>query len=321
MRFTFSTDSLEPGERFEAFRDNLARRLFQFDMRYRGPAPYCGIIDLTMAGGVSFGRVHGSPAEFFRTRKVAHQCEESVWLLLNRRGRFRISQDDLSGDITPGDGFALESARAHEGECLVESDSWIVKIAEEATKPRQSRTVVNRAAILLANAPLTRLLHTVLDAHYRLGDIGHAEAAMRAGQYLADLVALAMGSSRDVAELAKQRGLKAAQLQAVLDDIGRHFAHPGLSAADLARRLGISGRYVHLLLEDTGLSFSEHVLEKRLAHAYAILESPGQLPARIGDIAFECGFSDLSHFNRSFRRRFGCTPSEVRAKGRTRGES
>jgi AraC-like DNA-binding protein len=30
-------------------------------------------------------------------------------------------------------------------------------------------------------------------------------------------------------------------------------------------------------------------------------------------IAYESGFGDLSHFNRAFRRRYGETPSEVRA--------
>ena len=33
---------------------------------------------------------------------------------------------------------------------------------------------------------------------------------------------------------------------------------------------------------------------------------------RISDIAFDCGFNDLSYFNRAFRKRFGATPSELR---------
>jgi AraC-like DNA-binding protein len=32
----------------------------------------------------------------------------------------------------------------------------------------------------------------------------------------------------------------------------------------------------------------------------------------ISMIAFAAGFSDLSHFNRTYRRRFGETPSETR---------
>jgi AraC-like DNA-binding protein len=30
-------------------------------------------------------------------------------------------------------------------------------------------------------------------------------------------------------------------------------------------------------------------------------------------MASECGFGDLSYFNRAFRRRFGATPTDVRA--------
>jgi AraC family transcriptional regulator, positive regulator of tynA and feaB len=32
----------------------------------------------------------------------------------------------------------------------------------------------------------------------------------------------------------------------------------------------------------------------------------------IGSIAFDWGFSDLSHFTRRFRQRFGCTPRDWR---------
>jgi AraC-like DNA-binding protein len=35
---------------------------------------------------------------------------------------------------------------------------------------------------------------------------------------------------------------------------------------------------------------------------------------RISDIAFACGFNDLSYFNRCFRRRFGLTPTAARGK-------
>jgi AraC-like DNA-binding protein len=215
----------------------------------------------------------------------------------------------------------LDAHRVHEGECLVESDTWVIKVPADATKLLRRKDAANRAAILPASAPLTRLLHALLDAHHRLGGVECPEAELRLGQFLADLVVLATGPSRDGADLMKKRGLKAAQLQAVLDDIGRNFSRAGFSATDVAGRLGISARYVHLLLEETGSSFSEHVLESRLMYAYEMLLSPAWLSTRIGDIAFESGFSDLSHFNRSFRGRFGCTPGDVRAKGKAESRS
>jgi AraC-like DNA-binding protein len=42
------------------------------------------------------------------------------------------------------------------------------------------------------------------------------------------------------------------------------------------------------------------------------LASPGE--RRISEIAFDCGFNDLSYFNRCFRRRFGLTPSAARGR-------
>jgi transcriptional regulator GlxA family with amidase domain len=33
---------------------------------------------------------------------------------------------------------------------------------------------------------------------------------------------------------------------------------------------------------------------------------------KVVDIAYDCGFGDVSHFNRCFRRRFGAAPSKFR---------
>jgi AraC-like DNA-binding protein len=87
----------------------------------------------------------------------------------------------------------------------------------------------------------------------------------------------------------------------------------GLTAAAIAAELGISRRYVSILLEETGQTFSEYLLEKRLDRAAQLLRDPHRGYDKISDIAFAAGFIDLSHFNRSFRRRFGETPSDLRA--------
>jgi AraC-like DNA-binding protein len=73
---------------------------------------------------------------------------------------------------------------------------------------------------------------------------------------------------------------------------------------------------VHKLLEETGKTFSEHVLEERLTLAFAMLTEPSMARRKITDVAAATGFSDISYFNRTFRRRFGDTPSAVRARWR-----
>lgn len=71
-------------------------------------------------------------------------------------------------------------------------------------------------------------------------------------------------------------------------------------------------RYIHRLFELDGTTFSEFVLTLRLAHAYRMLRDARLLDSTISTIAFDCGFSDLSYFNRTFKRVYNATPSDIR---------
>jgi AraC-like DNA-binding protein len=48
-----------------------------------------------------------------------------------------------------------------------------------------------------------------------------------------------------------------------------------------------------------------------------MLSDPRYTASTISTIAFDAGFADLSYFNRAFRRRYGLTPSDIRAKARS----
>ena len=108
--------------------------------------------------------------------------------------------------------------------------------------------------------------------------------------------------------------MKAARLRAILAEVARRFSDPDFDLDNVAGALGLSRRYVQKLLDEgTGKSFTEHIAGRRLEHAFAMLTDPRHLHLGIIDIAFAVGFGDVSHFNRMFRRRFGETPSAVRA--------
>ncbi|ESZ19355.1 AraC family transcriptional regulator [Mesorhizobium sp. L2C084A000] len=133
-----------------------------------------------------------------------------------------------------------------------------------------------------------------------------------ATETIVDLIGLVTGAKGEVAELAGLRGLRAARLQAVLVKIADNFAKPGISAQGVAQELGLSARYVHNLLQKSGISFSERVLELRLQTAHKMLSQRQNGEMRVSEIAMTSGFSDVSYFNRCFRRRFGYTPTSAR---------
>jgi len=101
-------------------------------------------------------------------------------------------------------------------------------------------------------------------------------------------------------------------LQAIQADIEAHLLDPDLSTIWIAARHGISARYLRALFADRQMTFADFVTDRRLLVVWRRLVNPNTLCDAISTIAYECGFNDLSWFNRAFRRRFGMTPSEVR---------
>ena len=63
-----------------------------------------------------------------------------------------------------------------------------------------------------------------------------------------------------------------------------------------------------------GKSPTEYIQEFRLQKAYSILTN-SDMP--INQIAFSCGFNDMSHFTKLFRRKYGISPKEIRQKKKT----
>lgn len=59
----------------------------------------------------------------------------------------------------------------------------------------------------------------------------------------------------------------------------------------------------------TGITFIDSLLELRLGHASRLLIDTTQ---SVAEVAYNCGFNNISNFNRLFKKKKGCTPKEFR---------
>jgi transcriptional regulator GlxA family with amidase domain len=133
-----------------------------------------------------------------------------------------------------------------------------------------------------------------------------------------ELLALAIGATKDAAEGARRGGQHAARLGAVKDDIAGMLGEEDLSLATLAARYRCTPRSIQRLFEAEGTTFSEYLMSQRLARAHRVLTDPRNADQKISAVAFDCGFGDLSYFHRSFRRHYGESPAAVRAEAARR---
>jgi AraC-like DNA-binding protein len=139
--------------------------------------------------------------------------------------------------------------------------------------------------------------------------------------HIHDLIALALGATRDGHAVAEGRGIPAARLRAIMSDIIANLGDCDLTVAAVAQRQRVTPRYLHKLFEGEEFTFSTYVLSQRLARAHRMLCDPRFANRSISSVAFDVGFSDLSYFNRTFRRRYGATPSDIRHSARRDGSS
>jgi AraC-like DNA-binding protein len=311
-RIYFNTDALPERDRFPAVREEFARRLLTIDAVNRSAEPFCAKFDIHLVGRFAVAYIETSPADYVRTPELIRDGQEFLFATLNFKSTMFLSQPASGGSINPGEAALLDST--HIGG--IHFDTSASHLTMRIARSEITRLVppgVHLAGAALNKDPLAcRLLFSYLGGTRDLDMSSGGPAAQLYDEHILDLVVLALGAQGDARRLAEERGARAARRSAILREIDRRSGDPELNANALAHVLGITPRYVHLLLEETGHSFTHHVLEKRLERATALLRDPQWHDRKIADIAVEAGFTDLSYFNRTFRRNFGATPTELR---------
>jgi AraC-like DNA-binding protein len=210
------------------------------------------------------------------------------------------------GEMTLGDSVSRTISRPG----LV--DHRVVRLPRAALSP----LVRNIDDAVLCRIPsgtgMLSLLRNYVDAVFNDPALAMPEMRQLIIAQLCDLIAVTLGATRDATAVAGGRGIRAARLRAIKTDIEAHLTYNELSPGVVARRQGVSDSYIRKLFEGEGTSFSQFVLGRRLMLARRMLTDRRWTDRSIASIAFETGFGDLSYFNRTFRRFYGNTPSEVR---------
>ena len=99
------------------------------------------------------------------------------------------------------------------------------------------------------------------------------------------------------------------QLKMVLHKIEKNIDE-NLTVGEMAKFCGWSdSHFMRWFKKMTGLSLIAYVNERRLAVAAEALKKTDD---KILNISQDAGFTNLSNFNRQFRKRYGVTPKEYR---------
>ena len=105
------------------------------------------------------------------------------------------------------------------------------------------------------------------------------------------------------------------RVNTVKDYIAKHYRDELRLAelADLANVVPTS--LCHIFKSQTGNTLSSYIAQVRIGHAKELLLNGD---TAVKQIAYECGFSTVTNFNRLFKKYAGCTPTELREDAKVR---
>lgn len=310
--YRFSTEDLPEADRVAIFREIVGRQMLRQEMEPLSDHRfYIHGTARRFPGGPFLLRCTGSPQRARRTRHLLSDGDDSLLFQWTKTTRYA---EHLGRELTLGPGDAVLFSCSEPRSITLPShfEAITIKVPRNALGPLLHDADSCFARTIPANSGALRLLVRYLEILSEESSPATPELQELAAAHAYDLLAVALGATRDAAETARRRGVCAARLQAIKTDIGAHLSDGDLSIAGLAAQHRMTPRSLQMLFEETGTTFTEFLRNQRLDRARRMLMSRRFDHQRVIDIAFACGFGDISYFNRTFRARYGATPSDIR---------
>ena len=313
----FSLDGIPERDRMAVFREVFGRTVLRYDLEPVRDIPFEVDVTFRSLPGLMMmsGRVHGSRNQ--RTAEMlAADPTDDVGMIVNLRGPHRLVH--AGREVVLGDGEATLVSMAETGSYthLPPGDILALRVPRKQFAPLVNGIDDRYLRVIPRGTPALGFLTSYIKLAQQEQTAIPPELQHLVAGHVHDLMALAVGATRDATHGAESQGLRAARLHAIKQDITKSIDQNDLSLADLAARHHCTPRFVQRLFESEGTTFTDYVLAQRLARAYRMLTDPRRAGEKISSIALAAGFGDVSYFNRVFRHCYGDTPSGIRA-GRT----
>ena len=309
----FAEISMDPLRDLNRWREEVGRSLLKLDFRPEGDHPFHFQMSPILAGeGVRVVQNSHGPGFTFRDRDLVRDGNNCLAIVYPLRGALCFSQEG-GGTLHRRDSKLLICDRPGQLGAATPCNYMSIIFRPEDLP---SGIDIERLAHSpwRGSAPALRLLRSYIDALNGAFIPPESELASVTHGHLLDLVRLAASErvKADMTDVVAPSTIAEARIRIAREDIAKRFSDPNLTEVSIAKLQGISTRQLQRNFESAGLSFTEEVNALRLNAAHVALTDPVSMRRSVMEIALAAGFSDVSHFNRLFRRRYGMTPSDVR---------
>lgn len=248
-----------------------------------------------------------------RPEDIRQDGVDNFFLSLLLEGEALIRQGDISFAMRPGDLAVNANGLPYSIQYTRPSRRLLLQIPRQIFHERiLGRREREIKALHLGSSGLASVITSMFESLN-----SEAEMLPEIDQYtLAESFLELIGAVIRAASIDKARpkSSQAALMRRILAYMDQNYTDCELTPEKVAEANGISMRYLHRIFQQSGMAVSKWIWERRLKATREDLLDPAKEKMRVSEIAFSRGFNDPAHFSRSFRDRFGISPSKLRAK-------
>lgn len=238
---------------------------------------------------------------------------------LHKKGPAVVSQGGRESRIEPGDAFVIDPSRPfyiETGE--IETQSVYVNAA--ALRNLAPELDMATARAIRCDSGVAALFRATAQEVFALAGSLSDEVADDISDALLHLLAPVIRSCVKPSERCPTR-LAAMHRQRIVRFVRENLWNSELDGNAIAKAVNLSSRHVYQLFDADDKPLMRWVWTERLARCRRDLEQAALKSRSIGEIAFQWGFSNVSHFSRAFKAEFGLTPREYRQQAQARADA
>lgn len=299
MASRFASEDFPEGQRRRMWSEFLSRLRLGSDPIDDGEF-YASAHAQTSALGISFTRVSCSGQRIVRP---ALPSNGDMLVIAQLDGVMQLAGRSCAGSLKTGD-ILIANAQAEFAESAAQSfRQLIVTLPHDAFGHRM--TFGDDCTILTSKGAAGRIIFGMLTAVSETVETARPRDLQPVEAALVEFVLAAASRDDDGAAVAPA-------FQRLSRNLERLLADPELTLPKFAARQGLSVRAIQKVFEARGGSFTSHIRSRRLSRCHVDLTDPKLAHLSISELCYRWGFSDLAHFSRTFRSRYGLSPRQHR---------
>ena len=308
----WTTINLPEREQFSYWREVICEAFITLTAERVSKGSFESSVMSKALGGITMVDVCSKAQEVNRgLREIAKTPLDYYFANIQLQGRCRVLQDGRETIVGPGDFSLVDTTRPYFLDFLNDWKVISFRFPRSMLYPLLSAPQTSTAVRICGTVGAGRVALNHLRELLALDEQDNGNAAEFFANSASIVIAAAVGVTPEAAS-GDREIIRKALRDAILRYVDAHLADPYLSAADVARSFRVSPRYVHKLLEEGGQSLGRMILERRLKQCARDLLCFRH--RAISNIAYGWGFKDISHFNHTFNRQYGCSPRDWRKR-------